>query len=87
MSKIRPMGLIDIIEVTGTLWDSSHDWHIGTDGNSLLRKDNQVERKEVITWVLKKCTFVLRSRTKWKVDLLKVSGLREKERIAGKISW
>ncbi|XP_065438446.1 uncharacterized protein LOC135981058 [Chrysemys picta bellii] len=48
----------DIVGITETWWDNTHDWNVGVDGYSLLRKDRQGKKgggvalyiKNVHTW-------------------------------------
>lgn len=43
----------DIIGITETWWDKSHDWRIVMDGHRLFPKDRQVRRGGVITVYVK----------------------------------
>ena len=45
----------DLIAITETWWDESHDWNAAIDGYRLLRKDRRGRRGRGIALYIKKC--------------------------------
>ena len=45
----------DLVAITETWWDHSHDWSAATDGYKLFSKDRQVRRGGGVALYIKEC--------------------------------